>query len=108
VSAKDFIPFETVGVGLEFRNTQAAGRAVESKVWIERGDGFLVSAINLGADGGQTLAGGQVVSFPQSPLFTVDPSMPLGTWAVGCRLLDPITGETLVEDRDTFTVLATR
>lgn len=108
VSAKDFVPLETVEVGLLFRNGSATGRAVEAKVWIERADGFLVSAINVGANGGTFLAGGFEQLLPQSPLFAVQPSTLLGDWRVGCRLLDPITGETLASDLDTFTVLATR
>lgn len=108
VSAKDFVTLETVEVGVDFRNGSTTGQAVEVKIWIARADGILVSAINLGADGHTFLAGGFENLFPQSPLFTVNASTILGDWEVGCRLLDPITGETLAEDHDTFQVLATR
>jgi hypothetical protein len=108
VSAKDFVSLETVEVGIDFRNGSATGRAVEAKVWIARADGFLVSAINTGADGSKFLASGFENLFPLSPLFTVNASTLLGDWQVGCRLLDPITGETLAQDIDTFEVLAER
>jgi hypothetical protein len=108
VSAKDFVAPETVEVGIDFRNGSATGQAVEAKVWIARADGFLVSAINVGADGRTFLAGGFENLLPLSPLFTVDASTILGDWEVGCRLLDPITGATLAQDIDTFQVLATR
>jgi hypothetical protein len=108
VNAKDFVAPETVEVGVDFRNGSATGRAVEVKVWIARADGFLVSAINVGADGQSSLPGGSEDLYPQSPLFTVNASTILGDWEVGCRLLDPITGETLAEDHDAFEVLAAR
>jgi hypothetical protein len=108
VNAKDFLTMETVEAGILFRNGAATGRAVEAKVWIERADGFLVSAINVGANGSTFLPGGFENTQPLSPLFTVGPSTILGDWQIGCRLLDPITGETLAEDLDPFQVLATR
>lgn len=108
VNAKDFVPLETVEAGIAFRNGSASGRAVEAKAWIRRADGFLVSAINVGADGSTVLVGGFENVLPQSPLFTVQPSTILGDWEIGCRLLDPITGETIASDVDTFQVIATR
>jgi hypothetical protein len=108
VRAKDFVAPETVDVGAYFANASATGRAVEAKVWIARADGMLFSAINVGADGQNFLASGFENLLPLSPLFTVDASTILGDWEVGCRLLDPITGETLAQDLDTFQVLATR
>lgn len=108
VNAKDFVPLETVEAGVLFRNGSGTGRAVEAKVWIETADGFLVSAINVGANGGTFLPAGFEQLSPVSPLFAVQPSTVLGDWQVGCRLLDPITGETLASDLDTFEVLAVR
>jgi hypothetical protein len=108
VNAKDFVAGETASVGLDIRSTAPVDRAVEVKVWIERGDGFLVSAINRGADGTQPLPAGQDNNFGQAPLFTINGATALGTWTVGCRLLDPITGEALAEDHDIFEVLTTR
>jgi hypothetical protein len=108
VNAKDFLSMETVEAGILIRNASATGRSVEAKAWIQRGDGFLVSAINVGANGGTFLSGGFENLQPLSPLFTVTPSTILGDWQIGCRLLDPITGETLAEDVDPFQVLATR
>jgi hypothetical protein len=61
-----------------------------------------------GRDGSKFLASGFENLFPLSPLFTVNASTILGDWQVGCRLLDPITGETLAQDIDTFEVLAAR
>lgn len=108
VNAKDYAPLETVEAGVAFRNAAAAARAVEVKIWIGRADGILVSAINVGADGTTVFAGGFENVVPLSPLFTVDASTVLGDWEVGCRLLDPITGETLAQDVDGFQVLAAR
>jgi hypothetical protein len=108
VNAKDYVQLEAVEVGADIRNGSSTGRAVEVKIWIGRADGINISAVNIGADGNTFLAGSSEHLFPVSPLFTVDASTILGDWEVGCRLLDPVTGETLAQDNDTFQVLATR
>jgi hypothetical protein len=108
IDAKDYVPGETVRAGFDIRSAQATTRAVEMKVWIERGDGLLVSAINRGAAGDQPLVAGEDGHYAEAPLFTVTAGTALGAWSVGCRVLDPITGEVLAEDRDPFTVLTTR
>jgi hypothetical protein len=108
VSARDFIPTEPIRIGLEVANNQATARPVEVKVWIQEGDGSFISAVNLGANGGVFLGANERTTFAQQPLFTVGPATPLGNWTVGCRLLDPVTGETLAEDQDAFQVLTTR
>jgi hypothetical protein len=108
VNAKDFIPTEGVRIGLDVQSNLATARPVEVKMWIKEGDGSFISAINLGATGGVFLNAGEHTTFAQQPLFTVGPATPLGDWTVGCRLLDPVTGETLAEDQDTFQVLTTR
>jgi hypothetical protein len=108
ISGRDFVGGEAAKVGLAIGSNQATDRALEVKVWIERSDGLIVSAVNRGAAGDQQLAASQVVVFPPSVVFIVNPSLPLGSWAVGCRLLDPVTGETLVADRDVFELRATR
>jgi len=37
-------------------------------------------------------------------LFIVDPGLPLGTHEFSCRMLDPVTGRLLREDRNFFEV----
>ncbi len=108
ISARDFAPFETVEVGLLIGNGSAIDRPIEVKIWIERADAMLISAINLGADGGTVIGAGAEHVFPAMPLFSVGPTTILGDWQIGCRLLDPVTGETLASDLDGFEVLATR
>lgn len=106
INARDFVAGEGVEVDLAIRSNEAAERAIELKVWLDRGDGQKLSAVNLGADGTQPLPAGHVARFTHTPLFTVDAAVPLGDWAAGCRLLDPVTGELLVQDRDPFRVIA--
>ena len=108
INGKDFIGGEAAKVGFSLRSNQAINRAVEIKVWIERGDGLNVAAIRRGADGTQPLTAGQFVVFPAGTLFVANPSLPLGNWAVGCRVIDPVTGDILASDRDVFKLLAAR
>lgn len=106
VAAKDYVPGEPVEVRLAFRSNEAVTRFIEVKVWLVRGDGLKVSAVNLGSDGDQPIGAGETAEFIDFPLFVPDGTTPLGDWELGCRLLEPITGEEIVVDRDPFQVIA--
>lgn len=83
-----------------FANYGAADVAVETKAWIEVPGAFFVPLSNSGADGSLTFTAGQDSTFGPLPLFTLNPGFPRGRYEVGCRLLDPITGEALSIDRN--------
>ena len=75
---------------------------VELKVWIRLPDGQLVSAANSGADGSVATWGG-AVTYPLD-LFPVGPETAPGIYELGCRLLNPLTGEKLDEHTFVFEV----
>jgi hypothetical protein len=108
VDQKNYILYEGVDVGLALHSSEATDRAIELKVWIERADGLRVSAVNVGAEGTHVLLAGQDLTFGSIPLFLVEGEIPFGQWTIGCRILDPITGETLAQDGDSFPVQASR
>lgn len=77
--------------------------AVEWKVWLRSVlDSF--SLINVGADGTFVLPPGFEQDFGPADLFLVTSEFSRGDYSLGCRMLDPVTGELLAERLVPFTV----
>lgn len=103
VAAQDVLPGEPVLVELVIRNDGPVERPIEIKVYARDPNGQDVSFVNVGYEGSSILQPGDVFAFPRTTVFALPPlAPPLGTFEVGCRLLNPVTGETLVEDQDFF------
>lgn len=79
------------------------GTPVEAKVWLELPDARIHGLINVGSDGGLGVAPrfDRVVPFD---LFVVEPDVVYGVYRLGCRLLDPVTGDVKVETSRSFVI----
>jgi hypothetical protein len=75
---------------------------VELKVWLRLPDGGQIAAVNRGADGSLMMWGG-AIKYPLD-LFAVDAGTATGIYELGCRLLNPVTGEKLDEHTFVFEV----
>jgi len=60
--------------------------------------------LDVGADGSFQIPAGADRDRGPVSLNTVDPDMPRGAYSLNCRLDDPVTGQTLAEDRADFEV----
>ena len=72
--------------------------AVELKVWLQVADFPPSGLLNIGADGSVVLPEGYLSDPPPFELLPDIGILPEGVHAIGCRLLDPVTGELLSED----------
>ena len=77
--------------------------AIELKTWIRFPNGLILPARSGGADGSLFMPAATTMD-AQVDLFGVGPEIPPGTYAFGCRLLDPATGERLDERLYVFVV----
>ena len=75
---------------------------VELKIWLRLPDGHKVPAVNSGADGSLLILDG-ARTYPFE-VFPVGPETVSGVYELGCRLLDPATGEKLDEHTFVFEV----
>jgi hypothetical protein len=98
-----YIDGETVTIDvMRFANQTSNPISVEMKMWLGFPNGS-ISVINVGADGAVVLPAGFDRDLGPAPLFVVSPSMPRGGgYEFGCRMLDPVTGRLLMEDREFF------
>ena len=74
---------------------------IELKTWVKRPDGDIIPGLNAGADGSFLLWAHGAFPFE---LFPVGPGTAPGLYEVGCRLLDPKTGDKLDEHVFVFQV----
>lgn len=85
-------------------NPGADATAVEIKTWLDRPELPPVSILSAGADGSVVLPAGFDQDFGPMALASVTVDTPLGPHALNCRLLDPVTGETLSVDINQFEI----
>ena len=85
-------------------NGQPAALAIELKIWFEVPGAGAISLARSGADGSVVLPAGFNQNFGPVSLFPIAPSMPRGTWAFSCRMVNPVTGALLTEDLNAFAV----
>ena len=88
----------------EFRiaNLTAGSLALEWKVWLGIPGSPPIGVINLGADGSFVLPPGTDLDLGPLAILPVTPTLPRGEYEFSCRLLDPVTGRLLLEDRNFF------
>ena len=85
-----------------FANPTAASLALEWKVWLGVPGIPSIGVVNLGADGSFVLPAGTDVDLGPLTILPVTAALPPGSYEFSCRMLDPVTGELLVEDRNIF------
>lgn len=84
-------------------NPGAEHVAVEWKVWLEGNSIAPLGLINAGADGSITLAPTLDIDLGPAGLTSAG-SLDAGDYAIGSRLLDPVTGAAVCEDLNAFSV----
>lgn len=90
---------------LRLANPGGARVKTEIKIWMHKPDKPPKSVFNLGGFGGIKLPAGMDVDFgPIKLIREITPNTPRGTYEFSCRLLDPVTGGLLWEDRNFFDV----
>lgn len=85
-----------------FANLSTSSVAVELKIWFDLPGAPPISVTNVGADSSFVLSAGLDVDLGPVPLLLVTASQPRGGYEFSCRILDPITGQLLSEDRNLF------
>ena len=88
-----------------YANLTSLPIALEAKVWRGSPAGEPpISFTNLGSDGSVVLPPGTDVDVGPLPLQPVTSAMTRGSYEFSCRMLDPVTGELLAEDRNFFEI----
>lgn len=90
-------------VNLHMAHSQPFALPIEMKLWLDVPGVGSVGLINVGADGTVILPSGFDQTVPIS-LGTVGPSYPRGSYQIGCRILNPVTGSRLSEAVGKFTI----
>jgi hypothetical protein len=78
--------------------------ALELKIWRQDPDGTITSFENAGADGTLQLPAQSEMDSGPLPLFEVVPETVRGRYEFSCRLLEPLTGKLIAEDRNPFDI----
>lgn len=78
--------------------------ALEIKIWLRAPDGVITSFENSGADGSELLPAESELDAGPLMLFEVMPETVRGRYEFSCRLLEPLTGKLIAEDRNPFDV----
>jgi hypothetical protein len=86
-----------------FANLSSTDIAAEIKIWLGVPGIAPISVTNVGADGSVVLPAGVDIDSGPISLFPVT-GLPLGNYELSCRMLDPVTGELLVEDLNPFEI----
>lgn len=97
---------ETVKADWRLANPSAEKRTVELKLWFAAPGEAAVSLSDALAEGQRIELPGELdESIGEISLFAIDDETPRGQYEMSCRLLDPVTGELLHEDRNLFRIL---
>lgn len=101
----NYIDGETVTLDVfRLTNLTNAPIALEVKFWLGLPAGSSISVINQGSDGSLVTPPGWDIDLGPLPLLPVTSSLPRGNYEFSCRMLDPVTGEQLEEERDFFSI----
>lgn len=87
---------------MRLRNLTSSPRTVEWKSWLRLGPFAEVSLVNLGASGELSLPPLLDLELGPLALGIVSPAFPRGHHGLGCRLLSPVTGESIASDFSDF------
>lgn len=85
-------------------NLSDTALAIEIKTWLAVPGLSPISVINAGADGSLVFSAGQEIDLGPAPLFDVTAAFPRGNYEFSCRMRDPVTGELLAEDLNSFDI----
>ncbi len=100
----NYVDGETVTANVfRFANPTGVPVATEIKCWLGVPGVPPIPVINVGADGSVVFPAGMDIDYGPIPLFPVT-GLPRGSYELSCRLLDPVTGELLCEDRNFFDI----
>jgi hypothetical protein len=95
---------QVVAQVFRFANTAPAAIPVEFKLWIDVPGIGPISFGRGGADGSVVFPVGFDLNFGPLALFTVPSTLPRGTYAFSCRMLQPVTGAPLTADLNPFEI----
>jgi hypothetical protein len=95
---------QVVAEVLRVSNFDIVPDAVELALWVQGPSIRPVSFANLGADGGLTLPAGFDQDVGPLSIFTVQAAIPRGTYMFNCRIVDPVTKQTIIEDLNAFQI----
>jgi glucose/arabinose dehydrogenase len=88
----------------EIANLSPSTVAVEVKIWLDPPGIAAISLARGGADGSVVIPANYSADSGPLKLFTLQGTVPLGRYAVGCLFLDPVTGRRISEDASVFVV----
>ena len=91
-------------LSLRLANTGSTPVPIEIKSWFEVPGLPPITFANLGADGSVALPAGFNLDIGPLALATVTPAFPRGEYAFNCRILDPVTKQSLTEDLTPFAI----
>jgi hypothetical protein len=94
-----------VADGYWISNPSLESRKVELKTWLALPGMLPIAYGNPSADGFLTLAPGFNLDYGPMEFFQVSKDAPEGTCEFNARLIDPVTGNILSEDMNTFSIL---
>jgi hypothetical protein len=89
---------------MKFSNPTSAGFYVEYKYWVDIPGGQTFSEFRGGSDGLSFLVPGYEQDLGPVTLATVDSSLSRGDYSFGCRFMDPIKGNVLMQSVQKFTI----
>ena len=100
-----YAPGETVSASAFWLgNPSAYGRDVELKAWMVATGGVSSAVGNGSFDGIFSLPAGLNRDFGLVPLHQLDSEIQPGSYRIGARIIDPVTGDVLAEDSCPFAV----
>lgn len=87
-----------------FANNGLTSLATEIKLWLAIPGFAPFGLVNVGADGSIALPASFSSDSAPVALFPVTAAFPRGSYELSCRVLDPLTGRLLSEDRNVFVI----
>lgn len=107
LSQSTYVDGETVIADvIRISNPTASAIATEIKIWLGVPGAPPIAIANLGANGRLVLNPGFDSDSGPQRLFDVNASNPRGDYELSCRVLNPVTGELLYEDLNSFEIAA--
>lgn len=88
---------------LRLSNPSGSPVETELKIWLGT-PSAAASFVNVGADGALDLPAGLDLDLGPLPFLPVNAGTPIGQYEFSCRMLDPVTGALLSEDRERFDI----
>jgi len=101
----NYVDGDTITIDtLRITNPGLGSVSVEWKMWFKTPSAPTISYVNIGADGSITLPASFAQDFGPMELSSVTADMQRGSYEIGSRLINPLTGKLLAEDISKFTI----